>query len=87
MTDSPQKTVFDALFTHFAIPEEIGCWAEESIIVQRLDNRDAGFGASRVDRGRDHHERIVNVNQLRLFFPQYGKYIAASIAGPNHLFK
>ena len=60
------EAVLDAVLAQPVFAVEVNAWAVQPEIVQRLHHRNAGFLASPINRWRNHHERIMDMNKIRL---------------------
>ena len=62
----PPEAVLDAVLARLAFAVEVNAWAVQPEIVQRLHHRNAGFPASPINRWRNHHERIMDMDKIWL---------------------
>src|SRR5580765_6092609 len=68
----PGDAAPDAFLAHVAVAEQKSSGANNSEVVQRLDNRDAGVTARHEDRGSEPGKEIVDMNYIRPFFLDAG---------------
>ncbi len=64
----PRRDTMNTISARPVISEEVGAWAEEAVIVKRLDHGDAGGMARGIGSRRHQREGIVEMCDLRLIF-------------------
>lgn len=79
--------MIDAFLTDTPVTKESCCWAEEPIIMQCLHDRYICLAASRIDRGRDHDECVVDMNEVWFFPPQQCRKLFSRLACPDCPFR
>jgi len=79
---SPQA-VFHAFFTDTAIPEEGCSGAEEPVIMKGLHHRDTCFATRRVNRGRDHDEGVMDMDEVWILPAQQLAKISPRVVSPD----
>src|ERR1700728_511936 len=84
VTDTAEQSVIHAFFADVSSAVKIRGWAEQAEIVERLHYGYFALAASRINRGRNDHKCVVDVDNVRpLRIEQHGK-IAARLRRPNH---
>ena len=81
--DAVPKAVLDAVFADFSVAKEQGTGTQKPKIMERLHYRDASLAAHTVNRGRNHDECVVNVDDIGVFPDEQRGKIAMGVAGPH----
>src|ERR1700676_1741522 len=84
--DSSPQAVLKTLFTDTSIPIKPGLGASKPVVVQCLHNRNSGVPTSRINRRRNHHEGIVDMDQPGLLLMNQFGNLLSRVRRPDHVF-
>jgi hypothetical protein len=84
--DSSPQAVLKTLFTDTSIPIKRGGRASKPVVVQCLHNRNSGVPASRINRRRNHHEGIVDMDEPGLLLMNQFGNLLLRVCRPDRVF-
>src|ERR1700732_5154031 len=83
IADAPPYTVLHAFFADLTIAEQQAPGAEQPVILHNLDYRHLRVTARPVDRGRNHHKRILDMHDIGHLSHQQFAEFPPRVPGPD----